>query len=493
MLETLDLSKKMTKSDYQARMADLKTRLGRLQRQAREAGLPLIIVFEGWNGAGKGTLINNLILSMDPRGFNVFSIKPPIEEEFMRPFLWRFWTKLPDNGRTAIFNRSWYGWLLKDFVDKIVKKKDLVRKFENITDMERQLVDGGAVMIKFFLHISKKEQKKRFKKLTAHPSTSWRITKEDWREHNHYEEYCRGIETMLEATSTGPAPWTAVAAHDLRQATFTVFDTVVTSVHGALVKVSGVKAANKKAPTRAFPGKSIKSSLDAVDLSLSLTQQEYEIELKKHQKKIWELEHEIYVKRIPVSVVFEGWDAAGKGGAIKRLVEGLDPRGYEVVPFAAPNDIEKRHHYLWRFWNKLPKAGHITIFDRSWYGRVLVERVEGFCGADEWKRAYDEINETEAQWTSFGMALVKFWLHIDSKEQLRRFNERQGNPDKQWKITDEDWRNRENFDLYKIAIDEMVQRTGTKQAPWTIVEANSKLYARIKVLRTVIEAIERAL
>jgi polyphosphate:AMP phosphotransferase len=489
----LDLSQKLTKDAYKARMDEAKARLGRLQRRAREAGLPVIIVFEGWNGAGKGTLINNLILAMDPRGFSVFSIKPPTEEEIMRPFLWRFWTRLPENGRMAIFNRSWYGRVLKERIDKKVNKEDGALAFEEIKEMERQLIDGGAIIIKFFLHISKKEQKKRFQKLLARPSTRWRITEEDWKEHAHYKQYCKTIETMLENTTTMEAPWTPVAAHDLRFATITIFDTVVAAVEGALVKASRPMPKKKPAASPRGSSNAKQSPLDAADMSLNLGPLEYERQLKKCQNKIWELEHEIYGKRIPICIVFEGWDAAGKGGAIKRLAAGLDPRGYDVMPFAAPNDIEKRHHYLWRFWNKLPKAGHITIFDRSWYGRVLVERVEGFCSESDWRRAYDEINETEAQWTSSGMTLVKFWLHIDEKEQLRRFNERQGNADKEWKITDEDWRNREKWGLYKCAVDDMILKTGTTHAPWTIVEANSKFHARIKVLKTVIETIEEAL
>jgi polyphosphate kinase 2 (PPK2 family) len=220
---------------------------------------------------------------------------------------------------------------------------------------------------------------------------------------------------------------------------------------------------------------------------------EYEEKLKTYQKRMWDLEHEIYRKRLPVGIVFEGWDAAGKGGAIKRLAQGLDPRGYVVVPFAAPNDVEKRHHYLWRFWINLPKGGHITVFDRSWYGRVLVERVEGFCTTHEWNRAYREINETEEQWTNFGMVLVKFWLHISPEEQLKRFKEREKIPDKQWKITDEDWRNRDKWALYKEAVDDMLVKTASPGAPWTVVEATSKYFARIKVLKTVTEAIERAL
>jgi polyphosphate kinase 2 (PPK2 family) len=203
------------------------------------------------------------------------------------------------------------------------------------------------------------------------------------------------------------------------------------------------------------------------------------------------LEHEIYVRRVPVVIAYEGWDAAGKGGNIRRLTQNLDPRGYEVVPVAAPNDIEKAHHYLWRFWLQMPKAGHITIFDRSWYGRVLVERVEGFCTEAQWRRAYREINGMEQHLAHFGAIVLKFWLHIDPDEQLRRFREREGMLHKQWKMTDEDWRNREKLDQYRGAVEEMLYRTSTPYAPWTIVESNCKRHARVKVLETVCKAIRK--
>jgi len=236
-----------------------------------------------------------------------------------------------------------------------------------------------------------------------------------------------------------------------------------------------------------------KSVLDSIDLGLDLSKSRYTQELKRCQKRVAEIEHEVYLKRIPVVIVYEGWDAAGKGGTIRRLVQGLDPRGYEVVPIAAPNDIEKLHHYLYRFWTRLPKAGHITIFDRSWYGRVLVERVERFCSEREWKRAFTEINETERQWADFGTAIIKFWLHIDRDEQLRRFKQRQSIPHKRWKITDEDWRNRDKWNVYREAVDEMLVRTSTSHAPWTVVEANSKHYARVKTLKTVIATLDERL
>jgi polyphosphate:AMP phosphotransferase len=462
---------------------------GALQRKAREKGIPVIIVFEGWGAAGKGTQINNLMLTLDPRGFNVYLTKSANEEEYMRPFLWRFWLRMPAAGRMAIFDRSWYRRVLNDRVENLISKREYQEAYVEINDFERQLSDEGTVIVKFFLHISKKEQKKRFKALLANPSMAWKVSKNDRKQHRHYSEYVGVIEEMLKKTSLSIAPWTVVEANDNRFASVKILETLIAT----LSKAMSPRARPLRSAAVPFLSGKIPPLLDKPDLSVSMEREDYEDSLKRCQARLHELEHEIYVKRIPVLIVYEGWDAAGKGGNIRRLVQGLDPRGYEVVPIAAPNDVEKAHHYLWRFWQKVPKAGHITIFDRSWYGRVMVERVEGFCTEAEWKRAYGEIREFERELADNGMVIVKFWLHIDKEEQLRRFKQRQTTPYKTWKITDEDWRNREKWGLYKTAVNEMIFRTSTKTAPWTIVEANCKLYARIKTMETVIKAVEKKL
>jgi len=302
------------------------------------------------------------------------------------------------------------------------------------------------------------------------------------------------VEEMLAKTDADFAPWTLVEAHDRRFATVKIFQTLIDALEAKVRETNDTAPSGKKIQKSSAKIPILSSSiLDKIDLSVSLTREEYNLKLKKHQKRIRELEHEVFRKRLPVIIVYEGWDAAGKGGNIKRLVRGMDPRGYEVIPIAAPNDVEKEHHYLWRFWMKIPKAGHIAIFDRSWYGRVLVERVEGFCGEEDWRRSYREINEMEEQLCHFGAVLIKFWIHIDKNEQLARFEARKNDPYKQWKITDEDWRNRKKWDQYKLAVDEMLFRTSTSFAPWTIVKSNSKWFARIQALETVISAIEKKL
>ena len=493
MLKNIDLTREVAKPEYKRLKAEADLKLAALQRQSKALGIPIIVVFEGWSAAGKGTLINEMILPLDPRGFSVYSTRDPTEEDTFYPFLWRFWKRTPTRGRLAIFDRSWNRRVVADRVAGLMKGESLRQAFDDIRSFERQLSDEGVVIVKCFLHISKSEQRRRFEALRRSSATAWRVTKEYLWQHERYNEYLEAIEHMLTETDADYAPWTIVEAHDRRFATLKIFNTVISALE------RGVAAVERKAETPALPardpasaGSIFKTSaLDHVDLAKSLTAEEYAARLKKAQAELRELEHEIYLRRVPVVIAYEGWDAAGKGGNIRRLTQNLDPRGYEVVPVAAPNDIEKAHHYLWRFWAQMPKAGHITIFDRTWYGRVLVERVEGFCTEAQWRRAYREINGMEQHLAHFGAVVLKFWLHIDPDEQLRRFQEREGMSHKQWKITDEDWRNREKIGQYREAVEEMLYRTSTLYAPWTIVESNCKRHARVKVLETVCKAIRK--
>lgn len=507
MLDQIDLTKKMEKEEYKARMENMMPRLSRLQRECKELGIPVMIVFEGFGAAGKGVQISKLISALDPRGFSVYAIDGESKDEQLRPFLWRFWTKTPEKGRIAIFDRSWYRRVLVDRFDGVTTSKELSYAYEEINSFERQLTDGGYVIIKLFLAIDKKEQKKRFKKLMESKSSAWRVTEADLKRNKEYDEYKKMNDEMLQRTDTDYAPWHIIEATDKEFATAKIYSAVIAAMEQKIQEVKQKKEAKAKEDVpkkQDTTDKAIEktngedavlrtSSLNSVDLSLSYTKDEYKEKLEKLQNRIQELHGELYQKRIPVILGFEGWDAGGKGGAIKRLTEKMDPRGYQVNPTASPNDIERAHHYLWRFWNNVPKKGHIAIFDRTWYGRVMVERIEGFCTKDEWSRAYKEINDMEANWVHSGAVVLKFWLQIDKDEQARRFKERMENPEKQWKITDEDWRNREKWDQYEQAVDDMLVHTSTTYAPWIIVEGNSKYYARIKVLQSVVDAIEKRL
>ncbi len=514
MLEKVDLTKKLSKEEYKKKMPQLEARLGRLQRECKALGIPIMIVFEGFGASGKGLQIGRLIQSMDPRGFEVHPIKNETEEERMHPFMWRFWTKTPARGRIAVYDGSWYRRVLIDRFEKRTKNKELDAAFHSINSFEEQLAEDGTLIIKLLLDIDRKEQKKRFDRLEKKKETAWRVTQGDKERNVHYDEYASMMEDMLFKTDTDYAPWTIIESMDKRFATLKIYTTVIRAMADQIEKVQKEKAekeAEKLADAEASSDgkkdvvseiakeadegmKDLQVSiLSKADLSLRYTREEYKEKLVKLQKKMEKLHGELYRRRIPVVLGFEGWDAGGKGGAIKRLTERMDARGYVVNPTASPNDIEKAHHYLWRFWRAMPKDGHVAIFDRTWYGRVMVERIEGFCTAEEWKRAYKEINNMEKDLHDAGAIVIKFWMHIDKDEQERRFRERQENPDKQWKITDEDWRNREKWDQYEEAVNEMLMRTSTDYAPWIVVEGNDKYYARIRVLRAVVEAIEARL
>ena len=475
---------KISKEEYKSTMEPLIIKMGELQRTARAKKIPILIILEGLDASGKGAVMNELLVAMDPRGYKVYSNNKDNEEELLRPFFWKFWKNLPGEGEIAIFDRSWYFSVIKNM--KNIDKKEYKRRCREIMDTEELLQNGKTIIIKFFLFISKDEQKKRFKKLDKNPSTSWRVTKEDWESNKNYDEILDQYEELIQNTGNDRDRWNIICSEDIDSARVQVFQKTAEFLE------EGINQHGKES-LEVIPLKEKSFSLDSVNLGDSVSRREYKKKLSGYKKKLMELEHEIYDERIPVVLAYEGWDAAGKGGNIKRTVDRLDPRGYDVIPIAAPNETEKRHHYLWRFWKDFPKGGHITIFDRTWYGRVLVERVEGFCKEEEWHRAYHEINSMESQWSDDGAVVLKFWLHISSEEQLRRFKEREKTSYKNWKITEEDWRNREKWNLYKDAVEDMVTMTSKDSSEWYVIPGNSKRYARLKVMEIIIRELEKAL
>ncbi len=487
MLEKLDLTKKLSKEEYGAQMEALGERLGRAQRLAREAKRPVIIVFEGWRGARRSALINEMMQQLDARGFNVYStvrLGGRLQEQ---PFFTFFWQHLPALGQMAVYHRSWY--YLKQANElqhgEGQCKKCLAISYEHINNFEKMLTDDNYLVLKFFLHLSPEQQKKNIAKNAKTLGKAWRDLNPAIDESDAYDEFLARYEKMLEASDTVNAPWHLVAADDGRSARIEVFTKIVEAIEAAVAAKAEVSAPPRAAATY--------DVLSRVDPNKELTKEEYKEKLDKYQKRLAQLQIEMFKAQIPAVIGFEGWDAAGKGGAIRRLTAALDPLGFSVHPVASPNVVEKQFHYQWRFWIHLPQPGNITIFDRTWYGRVMVERIEGFAKPHEWQRAYDEIKDMEAQWSEHGVAIAKFWLQIDKDEQLRRFSERQNDPNKQWKITDEDWRNRDKWQAYEEAINEMLVRTDTSYAPWTVVEGNNKYYARLKVLKTVIDLFESKL
>ncbi|MBK5256800.1 MAG: polyphosphate:AMP phosphotransferase [Vicinamibacteria bacterium] len=489
MFEAAELGHQISKADYEKEIPALRAGLLDAQRQLLEARVPLILIVSGADGAGKSETVNRLHEWFDPRGLETNVFGPLSDDERDRPAYWRFWLSLPPRGRVGMFFGSWY---TDPIIRRVYRKSggaEFDRSLSRIEFFEQELAQDGALIVKLWLHLSKKAQKKRLTKLAGDPKTRWRVAPIDWKHFKLYDRFVKYSEQALQRTDTGFAPWTVVEATDDRYREITVGRAVLEAVRKRL---AAKKDAVAPVAHAALPGDPV-SVLDRVDLKKTVTTKEYDRKLATLQGQLSRLSREAWAKKVSSVLVFEGWDAAGKGGTVRRLTSAMDARLYRVVPIAAPTDEERAHQYLWRFWRHIPRAGRVTIFDRSWYGRVLVERVEGFAREDEWKRAFQEINEFEDQLVENGTMVTKFWVHISKNEQLRRFKERAKTEFKQYKITDEDWRNRKQWDAYQTAINEMVVRTSTRGAPWVIVAGNDKRYARIQVLETVCRRLEKAL
>ncbi|MBQ6509460.1 MAG: hypothetical protein IJI07_08310 [Flexilinea sp.] len=469
-----------------AEIKALRTRMAALQQTVKEQGLPIIVLVEGWAAAGKGSLINELIQEIDPRNYNVVSPVILPETEVRYPFLYTYAKAIPENGKIMFYDSGWMENCVRKVLHREITTEDYKNRLRSVTEFERQLRDGGYLVLKLFLDISEKEQHDRIFALRENFSTEWRVSTEDMWQYKEHKTFEQTYRSFMEKTGD-PIPWHVLDGSKRKEATRDALKLLLGLIDKALTKGRYVgKPFKEKFPLLDMP------KLSDVDLSPALTDEEYEKQLKKLQKRLGELHNEIYRKKIPVILCYEGWDAAGKGGNIRRIARPLDPRGCDVIPIASPEPHEKNRQYLWRFWTRLPRSGHVCIFDRTWYGRVMVERLEGFCSENDWKRAYNEINEFERQLTDWGAVVLKFWIHIDQDTQLQRFNDRQNTPEKAWKLTEEDWRNREKWPLYEEAIDEMLEKTSTKNAPWFIIESNDKKYARIKALSIVIDALEKA-
>ena len=470
------------------RLHAARSKLSVLQMQIKEHGLPVLVLFEGWGTAGKGSVLGKVIKNIDPRFFKVATMDEPTEEERRKPFLYRYFVKIPANGKLEFLDSGWMDEVVKDVLHDKIGEKEYKKKIESVKRFERQLTDNGYLVMKFFFQISRKEQKKRIEVLKENKDTRWRVSgDEDW-QNKHYDKCMHVFDRYLNDTNSPADPWYIVDAKNRKWAELQVLETLVSGIETAL------KNSNLAVPLlqNVFPLEKI-PKLSEISLDKELSEEEYKKELKNLQSKLSELHNRLYRRKIPVVIAYEGWDAAGKGGNIKRIAAALDPRGYEVHPIAAPEPSELARHYLWRFWTRLEKNGHFTIFDRTWYGRVMVEPIEKLTPEERVNMAYREINEFESQLHDWGAEIIKFWVNVDKDEQLRRFNERENTPEKRWKITDEDWRNREKWDTYEKYVDRMITLTSTDIAPWTILEGNDKKYARIKALKTIVKRLEKRL
>jgi polyphosphate:AMP phosphotransferase len=507
MFMTAELGQKVSKKEYKEMEPVLRQELLETQFMLREASdFPVIIIFAGVDGAGKGATVNLMNEWMDPRWLITNAYRKPSEDERERPPYWRYWRDLPPKGQIGMFLSSWYSGPLLDRVYGKINDAELNTRLERIATFEKALIDDGALILKFWMHMSKDAQKRRLKSLEKNPLTNWQVTERDWDHWRQYSCFVEIAERIIMRTGVGKANWTIVEGVDPNHRSLTVGTIIRDAIQKRLeevrlekelkAKIASEKPADKETspdevkPTTSLSGMTVLSMLE---MSQTITKSDYQKELIKLQGQLNQLHRQAMEKKISTIMVFEGPDAAGKGGAIRRMTAAMEARNYRVLPFAAPTDEERAQHYLWRFWRHLSRAGRVTIFDRSWYGRVLVERVEGFASDDEWQRAYGEINDFEQQLTEHGIILLKFWVHINTDEQLERFKAREETPHKRWKLTDEDWRNREKWGDYENAAHEMVQHTSTLNAPWTLIEGNDKKFARIKVLRVACETMERAL
>jgi AMP-polyphosphate phosphotransferase len=563
MLETVHMDlQKISKKEYKARFKELINRLVVLQQEAKRKEVGVVVLFEGWKGAGKGSRISDLLYHLDARDTSVHVTEDFDEQEaaLVRdesfgatgyfPVMQQFWQALGPRGSMTFYDRGWYS-VVAQHVTNLLPKKGKLSKKERLSietstrmvapmveDFETQLRNDGYLVIKFFLHITEQQQRERLISLYSDPVTKWRVSEKDLDQVERYGQTYRVYDEMLKRSNFKIAPWIMLDASDKRRVNLCVVQSIVDAMEKELHKpkdaateeaerkakensaaaTTGVvlgderertpeqneqmriqaeqeaEVASSLAPimTRFSPS-DVVPSLEDVDHSLALTREEYKHQLKAEQERLRRLELEMYIHRVPMMIMYEGWDAAGKGGSIKRVAQALDARSYTIFPSPAPTKPELLHPHLWRYWTRLPKAGHVGIYDRSWYGRVLVERIEGFASAEQWTRAYEEINEFERDMVQWGAILLKFWVDISPETQLQRFEARENNPEKQWKITAEDWRNRDKYPQYRAAVEDMFRLTSTSHAPWTILESDDKYYARVKALRVINEALEKRL
>jgi polyphosphate:AMP phosphotransferase len=491
MFESAELGHKIDKQTYKKEVPTLRAALQDAQYDLKENGkIPVVVLVSGQDGAGKGETINILYEWMDPRFISTLAFSAPTDEERERPFMWRYWRALPPKGRIGVFAGSWYSSPIHDRLEGQMSKADLDARVDQINRFEAMLVNEGALVLKFWFHLTKDGQKRRLKALEKDPHTAWRVTKWNWDRLKTYDKLQDVVGHVLRMTNTPWAPWIIIEGEDDRYRSLTTGKLLLHAIRERLAN-AGKQATPVAPPMRVnIDGRNVLSELN---LKHKLTESDYEAQLAKWQARLSELVRDPRFKGRSLVCAFEGADAAGKGGAIRRITAAMDARDYQIIPVAAPTEEERAQPYLWRFWRHMPRHGRVAIFDRTWYGRVLVERVEGFCAEADWLRAYTEINDFEHDLADAGVIVVKFWLQISQEEQLRRFKEREKIEFKRFKITEEDWRNREKWDAYQEAICDMVDRTSTGTAPWTLVEANDKGYARVKVLRTICERVEAEL
>lgn len=488
MFETVELGRKLSKDEYEAGLSDLRTALLKAQARLEAAGFSVVVLLDGPEGAGVSETANRLYEWLDARYLTTEAFGDATEDERERPEFWRYFTRLPRAGRIALFLRGWYARPMEDAWSGQAKAAEFSADLARIAGLERTLAAGDTLIVKLWLHVSKRQQKQRLRALEASRQTRFRVDARAWKQNADYRRFRRIAEQTVRETSTGIAPWTLIEAADERYRNVTAAQTLLQELTRKLdeprVERKPVAEAQTDDPITIF---------DTLDFESRVERSVYEQQLPEYQAQLSRLARKLARGKQSLILLFEGPDAAGKGGAIRRVIGALDARQYYVIPISAPNEEERAHHYLWRFWRQVPRQGRITIYDRSWYGRVLVERVEGFATREEWMRAYREINDFERELSDGGVVLIKFWLHVTAEEQLKRFQEREREPWKHHKISAEDYRNRRRSNQYEAAASEMIARNSTEFAPFQLIAADDKRHARIEVLRTICERLEDAL
>ncbi|CUA81777.1 polyphosphate:AMP phosphotransferase [Gulbenkiania indica] len=492
MFESAEIGHSIDKETYRKAVPPLREALLDAQYELKQKpDFPVLILIHGFDGAGRGETMNLLNAWLDPRLVRAVAFGDINDEARERPWMWRYWRELPQKGRIGMFFGSYYSDVLFSRVYGETERNDFDARIHDILRLERMLANDGVLILKFWFHLSREGQKKRLKALEKDSANAWRVTEKDWQHYELYDKIRKNAEHMMRLTNTAFSPWIVVDGSDAHYRSLAVGKALLEAIRNRQAR-DHVFVARSDTPLLARPIDE-KLLLDTLTLDQTVDKEHYRTELDRLQGRLNGLTRDPRFAQRSLVLVFEGNDAAGKGGAIRRITQALDVRRYRIVPVAAPTEEERAQPWLWRFWRHVPGKGKVAIFDRSWYGRVLVERVEGFASEGDWMRAYYEINDFEHQLVENGAIVVKFWLAISKDEQLQRFKLREETGFKRFKITEEDWRNREKWEDYKLAVCDMIDRTSTSAVPWTMVEANNKHYARLKILATVCNALEARL
>lgn len=480
-----------TLSDEEFAHIEESLRMQLLNEQYRHLKLKdraLLILIAGIDGAGKGETVNLLNEWLDPRHVRTLAFADPTPEEKAFPPARRLWLGLPPKGSVGIMFGAGYMPLLHEIIKKKASAKKIEPMLTAIRRFEDTLIANDVQIIKLWFHLSRDAQRARTEQLLANPSTAWQVDKKDLKAFKHFDRIREAGLRVIQATDASHSPWIIIPSADKNLRTIRTAQAVFTAFKTRSLKVPPAHdpaAPPKRART--------KTRLDTLDYTASVSKETYDEELMHWQNKLACAIRDKGFQKKSLVLVFEGQDAAGKGGAIRRITQALDARQYRTMPVSAPRPFEMDRPYLWRFWRYIPRKGRITIFDRSWYGRVLVERVEGYAKRTAWQRAYQEINDFEKQLTDHGTIVLKFWLAVTPDVQLERFREREHFAHKSFKITPEDWRNRRQWVAYAKAAEEMFAKTDTPHAHWHILSANDKRHARLEVLKRITQAIEHGI